>query len=109
MEGPTPDEIRDIPDGLGGVVHELRLPLGRSTFVMASSLVCLLNRPSAKQFACHGSHQIVATSYPRGSPRDTESRSGRGHLQDFGCGRHSEMKRCTPSVVRRGGFNESRP
>jgi hypothetical protein len=38
----------------------------------------------------------------RGSPRDTESRSGCGHSQGFGCGRQSKMKRCAPSVVRRG-------
>ena len=39
---------------------------------------------------------------PRGNSRDTESRSSCGHLQGFGCGRQSEMERCTPSVVRRG-------
>jgi len=39
---------------------------------------------------------------PRGSPRDTESRSCRGHFHYLGCGRQSEMERCTPSVVRRG-------
>jgi len=25
MEGPTPDEIRNIPDGIGGLVRELRV------------------------------------------------------------------------------------
>src|ERR1700730_13366265 len=39
---------------------------------------------------------------PRGCPSDTESRSGIGQSNYVGCGRQGEMKRCTPSVVRRG-------
>src|SRR6266849_9094144 len=33
------------------------------------------------------------------APGNTKSRSGCWHLQDFGCGRQSEIKRCTSSIV----------
>src|SRR5713101_1626030 len=33
------------------------------------------------------------------APGNTKSRSSCWHLQDFGCGRQSEMKGCTSSVV----------
>jgi hypothetical protein len=35
-------------------------------------------------------------------PVTLESRSGIGHSHYFGCDRQSDMKRCTPCVVRRG-------
>jgi hypothetical protein len=46
--------------------------------------------------------RLVSTCITASRPMGTESRSSCRHSQGFGCGWQSEMKCCTPSIVRRG-------